>query len=1609
MSLSPSDPKSNLSTFDLPFGHGDSDVKRTERSRDRRADPLGLTILHEPESAPSADIIFVHGLGGTSRHTWSKNRDLDLFWPREWLPYEPDISSARIMTFGYNSHFSSTSHGKENILNISDFAKDLLFSMKFASGEGERKLEIGSVPIIFVAHSMGGLVVKKAFILGQHDEHYRELIRAMSSIVFLSTPHRGSNLAEVLNKILSACIFTFSPKQYISELSANSPTLQEINEQFRNLAPSLSIISFFETLKTSIGPSQVMVCQRDSSILGYPGEISKPLDADHHDVSKYTSQQDPNYISVRNILKYLVIKDRAQDSPMTESHSIDELQEIASAFGQVEDPVDDLLFFSDRRMPGSCGWTDDDPDFNSFLVDESLGPRCLWCTGRPGSGKSVLASSIIQTAQESDFDSAYYFFRFGDQVKNNLNTLLLSLAYQIASIMPEYRRRLIRLFEDGLNIPKAAPRLLWQKLFTNTFFKLTLASPLLIAIDGLDECDSSSLLLKFLEDFDSFKSSVRILVFSRSTQSLSSGFEKLSKRIQVCHHPLEHMKEDLRMYVEEEMANMHGDEEFKTAIATELVRKADGNFLWANFVLAEVLRCHTQDAVFEALEEVPEELEPLYGRMDSTLAKSCRASDRALGKIILTWVACSRHPLNLSDLAEALQPEYANILDLRYTISRVCGEFVIVNGKGVVSMVHSSARDCLFQNPNLNYHISRGSSHQFILTKCVTTLVNASPRIQTGQMKSQAFLLYASTSWPFHLEQASEVSDQKSLLLLARFFQSSGVLSWVYLLSVAGQLRVLVQASRKMARFLKKVNQLDEGRSPLAHRLHEKELLALWNTDLIRLVGKFGSHLNDQPKLIFKLVAPLCPRESMLFKQFGTRSGSSVSLSGLTNNAWDDCLAKFAIHGSKAPLQIKCANRYFAVLLSDGTVLLYHASTCEEARRFHHGERVLTWSFNHVGDRLVTCGLTKTTVWVTATGQKLFSSTNTRRSKALTIAFADSDETLVICCDDRVVRRLFFDMLEEGWQVMEEVLGEDTYEGKQCGSPRCASFNPLASQIAISYRAIPLTVWSMDESRPFLVGRCHRIVGGRQVLSSGASDVQVITWNLMTGHILGIYNDGCVFKWHPFEGDYEESSIFVGNVVCSPDGKFFVTSSRDGTLRIWDFYHFIPIYQLHYSAPVTSLAIDPNDTRIYDIRESFCSVWEPISLVRMWETEDRSSDTMSTRESTQGSHISEATFETLQPITTLAVEPESLSYAVGNDDGLVTHNTKEGTVASELLQTFMTVEHVCWSDDGRFVAASGLGRRIIVKEVDQARPSQMSKSIMAGKEEDPIRQILLSPTGSFLLVATDRFANIWSTSDKQIVSTRPQVTLHRWLNNPFNSTKILGLCFSGIQMIDWQDATYLERLMLDRSLVDIATNSTPHDWLNRRPSAQYPMSPTEIEEAVDKILLTVDGAISLIVTSRSTHQGRRERQYMLINLSSMTSLMGTTVPATALPPDLQSSIAIPLGFVAADVSSASRRKTSLQQTSTPNLTRTTSSPPPTATPRATDHVLAFLDHAFWVCTYTLSESRPGRVKRHFFLPRDWLNMDWLELAVMRPDGVLLCPRNGEVALVENGLREEWSE
>ncbi|EON63963.1 hypothetical protein W97_03192 [Coniosporium apollinis CBS 100218] len=69
--------------------------------------------------------------------------------------------------------------------------------------------------------------------------------------------------------------------------------------------------------------------------------------------------------------------------------------------------------------------------------------------------------------------------------------------------------------------------------------------------------------------------------------------------------------------------------------------------------------------------------------------------------------------------------------------------------------------------------------------------------------------------------------------------------------------------------------------------------------------------------------------------------------------------------------------------------------------------------------------------------------------------------------------------------------------------------------------------------------------------------------------------------------------------------------------------------------------------------------------------------------------------------------------------------------------------------------------------------------------------------------------------------------------------------------------------------------------------------------------------------------------------------------------------------------------------------------------------LASLDQDLWVCTYRLGsvysqESHAG-LKRHYFIPRDWVSTESLEQCYMTTDGTVPCPRDDRVAVIRSSL------
>lgn len=289
-----------------------------------------------------------------------------------------------------------------------------------------------------------------------------------------------------------------------------------------------------------------------------------------------------------------------------------------------------------------------------------------------------------------------------------------------------------------------------------------------------------------------------------------------------------------------------------------------------HLVLREILDCYTETAINQALKDIPADLKPLYQRMKTALVRTFRSENEGLTILILTCATCVRRSLSLPELSQAIQSEYSSMLNLKHTISQVCEDFVILDKKSCITMVHQTARNYLTKTSKLQFYISPIIGHQKLFSKCLAFLLNNSSRFRRDQIVSQPFMLYAATSWSYHLSRSTAFSDQVLIEMLVSFFEGRCVLTWIYVLALTGQLRILVYTSQTLTSFLDRKAKTDAEKSPLTHRL--REVLELWATDLVKIVGKFSAHLLAHPSLVYNLIPPFCPHESAIHRHFGPKA-----------------------------------------------------------------------------------------------------------------------------------------------------------------------------------------------------------------------------------------------------------------------------------------------------------------------------------------------------------------------------------------------------------------------------------------------------------------------------------------------------------------------------------------------------------------------------------------------------------------------------------------------------------------------------------------------------------------------------------------------------------------
>jgi hypothetical protein len=485
-------------------------------------------------------------------------------------------------------------------------------------------------------------------------------------------------MATVLENILT---MARRKKPYVTDLTPNSSALVAINDAFRHFAPDLRLWSFYETLPMrSTGAISRIIVDRHSATLGYHNEEIAGLDADHRQVCKFDTPDDPNYKLLRNALLTAVDMIRAAPKTETEhllppegerdttlvpsppSMSPSEVRlRLRALLGVRETWEGDLATLQVLKQPGSCEWFAAEQCFASWRA--GTGPGILWLLGRPGAGKSVLSSHVIDELRNATFAYCSYFIcKHAKAGESSLSDCLRSLAFQMAMQDRLVQEALLQLARDDLAWDKADDASVWQRLFTGCIFKLPSLTQHFWVVDGLDGClNFNALFSKRM--LATLPQGLRLFATSRSLEKMQRGLTSLgSNRASVHHLSDEDTLDDMQLFLTMGLSHLGRPEtaEDRERMCNKIVQKSSGSFLWARLVLQEFQSAWTEEAMDAVLHEIPRDRFELYARMVQSVEEDPRKLP--LARSILTWVVLACRPLTVNEVRCAVK------LDLNQTL-----------------------------------------------------------------------------------------------------------------------------------------------------------------------------------------------------------------------------------------------------------------------------------------------------------------------------------------------------------------------------------------------------------------------------------------------------------------------------------------------------------------------------------------------------------------------------------------------------------------------------------------------------------------------------------------------------------------------------------------------------------------------------------------------------------------------------------------------------------------------------------------------------------------------------------------------------------------------------
>lgn len=262
---------------------------------------ISINSNSSPERA--ADILFVHGLNDNALRCWKPDPWNELEWWPHWVARE--FPQTGVWLVDYEAPFSNW---QGSAMTLPDRARNILEGLS-----SEPKLQGGTRPLIIIAHSLGGLVVKQMLrmALTLQNDDYKKIGEQVRGVVFLSTPHLGAQLVTLARNLDALGLARIGAA--MNAMQDDDPHLRELNEWYRDNFQPLNIRTkvFLENkpqkltrnvLGIGLAAKTVIVVDSKTGDPGLPGVGAIALDEDHLSMCK---PETPRALVCNSVGKFL--------------------------------------------------------------------------------------------------------------------------------------------------------------------------------------------------------------------------------------------------------------------------------------------------------------------------------------------------------------------------------------------------------------------------------------------------------------------------------------------------------------------------------------------------------------------------------------------------------------------------------------------------------------------------------------------------------------------------------------------------------------------------------------------------------------------------------------------------------------------------------------------------------------------------------------------------------------------------------------------------------------------------------------------------------------------------------------------------------------------------------------------------------------------------------------------------------------------------------------------------------------------------------------------------------------------------------------------------------